>query len=185
MGRVDIADQLRSYYCTQQRSCCNWYSLFYWLLDTTLVNSYRIQKTFDSYRSIQNEHSTFRTCVANKLIQKVLNLQDLKTEPRSTTPLSTTPISPALILHSQSALSPPLPLNGFPSTPWLPTPYSLLAATSPTWSSKPEASTHSPPPCFHQMASPSSNYSSSNTESVTVSCTYVVQQVTTLWFSWY
>ena len=44
MGGVDIADQLRSYYCTQQRSCRNWYPLFYWLLDTTLVNAYRIHR---------------------------------------------------------------------------------------------------------------------------------------------
>jgi len=146
MGGVDIADQLRSYYCTQQRSCRNWYPLFYWLLDTTLVNAYRIQKTFHSHWSIQSEHYTFRSRVADMLIQKGLKLQNLKTEPPSTTPLSTTPTSPPLILHSQSALSPPLPFNSFPSTPWSPTPYSLPAAASPTQSSKPEASTHNPPP---------------------------------------
>ena len=32
MGSVNIADQLRSYYTTQQRSRRNWFPLFYWLL---------------------------------------------------------------------------------------------------------------------------------------------------------
>ena len=115
MGGVDIADQLRSYYCTQQRSCHNWYPLFYWLLNTTLVNAYRIQKICHSHRLIRSEHYTFRTRVTEKLIQKGLKLQNLKTKPPSTTPAS--------------PLFTPLP-----------------ATTSPTQSSKPEASIHNPTP---------------------------------------
>ncbi|PWW78073.1 hypothetical protein C7212DRAFT_184219, partial [Tuber magnatum] len=42
---VDIADQLRSYYCIQQRAPCNWYPLVYWLLDTSIINAYRLLKT--------------------------------------------------------------------------------------------------------------------------------------------
>ena len=120
MGGVDITDQLRWYYYTQQRSCRNWYSLFYWLLDTTLVNAYRIQRTFHSHQPIWSTHYTFRTRVAEKLIQKGLKLQNPMTEPLSTTPPSTTPTSSPL------------------------TPFS--ATISPTQSFKPEASTHNLPP---------------------------------------
>ena len=38
MNGVDIADQLRSYQCMQQTARRTWLSLFYWLLDTTIVN---------------------------------------------------------------------------------------------------------------------------------------------------
>ena len=91
MGGVDIADQLRPYYCTQQHSCRNWYPLFYWLLDTTLVNAYRIQKTLHSPWSIQSEHYMFRTRVADQLIHNGLKLHNLKTEPPSTAPVSSPP----------------------------------------------------------------------------------------------
>ena len=52
MGAVDIADQLRSYYSTQQTSRRNWLPLFYWLLDTSLVNAYQIQKTMNPGRNL-------------------------------------------------------------------------------------------------------------------------------------
>jgi len=42
IGGVDIVDQLRSYYSTLKPSHPNWLPLFYWLLDTLLVNPYRI-----------------------------------------------------------------------------------------------------------------------------------------------
>ena len=37
---VDLADQYRSYYFTQLKCLRNWPPLFYWLLDTTVINSY-------------------------------------------------------------------------------------------------------------------------------------------------
>ncbi|KAF9903016.1 hypothetical protein BX616_001743, partial [Lobosporangium transversale] len=40
MDGVDVANQLKSYYNTQQPSRCNWLPLFFWLLDTSIVNSY-------------------------------------------------------------------------------------------------------------------------------------------------
>ena len=42
MGGVDIADQRRAYYNTQITSCRIWMPLFFWLLDTAIVNSYII-----------------------------------------------------------------------------------------------------------------------------------------------
>jgi len=40
MGGVDIADQRTTYYATQLRVARNWMPLFFWLLDTTVINAY-------------------------------------------------------------------------------------------------------------------------------------------------
>src|SRR6185312_3997359 len=44
MGGVDIADQLRGYYAVQLPVRRTWMPLFFWLLDTSIVNSYLIFK---------------------------------------------------------------------------------------------------------------------------------------------
>lgn len=41
-----MADQRRSYYCTHQPSRRNWVLLFFWLLDTAIINSYLLSKDF-------------------------------------------------------------------------------------------------------------------------------------------
>ncbi|ORZ27723.1 hypothetical protein BCR41DRAFT_119145 [Lobosporangium transversale] len=65
MGGVDIADQLRSYYNTQQPSRHNWLPLFFWLLDTSIVNSYIISLKTGSTRT----HWEFRC----KLVWGIIN----------------------------------------------------------------------------------------------------------------
>ena len=42
MGGIDIADQYRSYYTTQLIARCNWLPIFFWILDTALINSFII-----------------------------------------------------------------------------------------------------------------------------------------------
>jgi hypothetical protein len=42
MNGVDLADQRRSYYSTQLRTVRNWMPHFFWLLDTTIINSFLI-----------------------------------------------------------------------------------------------------------------------------------------------
>ena len=44
MGGVDIANQLRAGFSTHQRRVKPWRPLFYWLLDTTIINAYRLSK---------------------------------------------------------------------------------------------------------------------------------------------
>jgi hypothetical protein len=44
MGGVDTADQLRSYDNTQLKARRNWMPLFFWLLDTAIINSYILAK---------------------------------------------------------------------------------------------------------------------------------------------
>lgn len=48
MGGVDITDQRRSYYYTQLRTCRNWYPLFFWLLDTAIINSFILYRLINS-----------------------------------------------------------------------------------------------------------------------------------------
>jgi hypothetical protein len=58
MGGVDIADQLRAYYSTQRIALRSWYPLFFWLLDTAILNAYLIGKQLYSDNYIQ--HKEFR-----------------------------------------------------------------------------------------------------------------------------
>jgi hypothetical protein len=44
MGGVDQADQLRGYHTTQITSRRTWMPLFFWLIDTALVNSFILAK---------------------------------------------------------------------------------------------------------------------------------------------
>lgn len=42
MGGVDIANQYREAYETHRPTCRNWWPLFYWLIDVSVINSYRL-----------------------------------------------------------------------------------------------------------------------------------------------
>lgn len=88
IGGVDIADQLRSYYSTQQPSRRNWFQLFYWLLDTSLVNVYRIQPTMNPNRHLQSEHFNFRSTVADQLILDGIRLSEQLPLPTTPSPYS-------------------------------------------------------------------------------------------------
>jgi hypothetical protein len=44
MGGVDIANQLRAGFSTQQCGLKPWRPLFYWLLDTMIINAYHLSK---------------------------------------------------------------------------------------------------------------------------------------------
>ena len=74
---VDVADQYRSYYFTQQKCLRNWPPIFFWLLDTTVINSYlllrRISSTnFPSARSSSyslQSSRTFRLSLSKSIIR--------------------------------------------------------------------------------------------------------------------
>jgi len=68
MNGVDVADQLRLYYNTQQTAQRNWMPLFYWLLDTAIINAYRIARTLGS----EQEQKEFR----RELVWDLVNLAD-------------------------------------------------------------------------------------------------------------
>jgi hypothetical protein len=42
MGGVDLANQYRELYETYRASLRNWWPLFYWLIDVTCINAYRL-----------------------------------------------------------------------------------------------------------------------------------------------
>ena len=63
MNGVDIADHLRSNYSTQLTSHRTWMPLFYWLLDTVVINSYRIYQQAHP----QSLHKDFREALVKAL----------------------------------------------------------------------------------------------------------------------
>ena len=73
MKGVDIADQLRSNYIIQFPVQRTWVPLFFWLLDTAIINSYLIFKL----KNKNNEsHKSFRLNLAWKLIELGLKLDE-------------------------------------------------------------------------------------------------------------
>jgi hypothetical protein len=77
MGGVDIANQRRSYYFTQLRVCRNWLPLFFWLLDTTIINAFLVSQQFhsefphlfmDRKANFWSTHGFFRTRLAWSLV---------------------------------------------------------------------------------------------------------------------
>jgi hypothetical protein len=65
MNGIDIADQLRSYYNTQKITRRNWMPIFFWLLDTAIINAYQIVRTMGSMQ----EQKEFR----NELVWDLIN----------------------------------------------------------------------------------------------------------------
>ena len=82
MGGVDIADQLRTGFSTQQWGVKPWRPLFYWLLDSTITNAFILSEherkgklggKVDSRRSM---HRAFQEGLVSDL------LKDLNTSPK-------------------------------------------------------------------------------------------------------
>jgi hypothetical protein len=68
MGGVDITNQLRAVYETHQKAWHSWWPLFYWCLDTALVNAYRISHIIHVKRQLpQITHSEFREALYKEL----------------------------------------------------------------------------------------------------------------------
>ena len=65
MGGVDIADQLRSYYTTQRITFRTWYPLFFWILDTAILNAYLIGRQL--YGKAYMDHKSFRLALWTSL----------------------------------------------------------------------------------------------------------------------
>ena len=91
---VDVADQYRSYYFTQLKCLRNWPPIFYWLLDTTVINSYLLARQLPSpheYHGLRCSR-TFRLKLAELLVAKYAPSQAAR-KPRKAfyTPKTSTP----------------------------------------------------------------------------------------------
>lgn len=65
MGGVDKADQLAVYYCFQRKSIKWWKKVFFWLLETAVVNSYILYKEATQKPM---KHIVFRRSLIKSLI---------------------------------------------------------------------------------------------------------------------
>ena len=77
---VDRADQLRASYSTQLKALRNWLPLFFWILDTSIVNAFILFKFFHP----NTTHSQFRLDLAKSLVKASTNI---------VTPVYTKPIN--------------------------------------------------------------------------------------------
>lgn len=77
MNGVDLADQLRAVYCTQQPSVHNWHPYFYYFLDTAIVNSYLLWRwTREAIGGInphtrRNGHRFYRETLVEALMEGI------------------------------------------------------------------------------------------------------------------
>src|SRR5688572_23127824 len=71
MNGVDIADQLRKYYSTQITVRRTWFPLFFWLLDTVIINSYLAYKRKDPINN-KMSHKEFRLDIIWSLLEDAL-----------------------------------------------------------------------------------------------------------------
>jgi hypothetical protein len=74
MGRVDIADQLRAGFSTQQRGVKPWRPLFYWLLDSTIINAFRLSEHHRKSKlsgkdKVRSAHQAFREALVSELLK--------------------------------------------------------------------------------------------------------------------
>jgi hypothetical protein len=75
MGAVDIVNQLRESYEVHRASIRNWWPLFYWLINVTIINSYRLYliTMAQLYISKTYSHKEFRTCIYMSLFGFVID----------------------------------------------------------------------------------------------------------------
>ena len=68
MGGVDLANQYREAYEVHRTTQRNWWPLFYWLIDVTCVNAYRLYYLYNIQQGQKPlEHKEFRIELYTKL----------------------------------------------------------------------------------------------------------------------
>ena len=88
MGGVDQADQLRSYYNTQQIHLKNWKPLWHFLLDTTITNCFKIYRYHPKTQSQYYGQKEFRTKLAIELFNYSERSTTKPGRPHTTAPLT-------------------------------------------------------------------------------------------------
>jgi hypothetical protein len=81
IGRVDIADQLRAGFSTQQCRVKPWRPLFYWLLDSTIINAFRLSEHQRKSKLSRKD----KVCSVHRAFREALVL-DLLKDPFPTAP---------------------------------------------------------------------------------------------------
>jgi hypothetical protein len=89
MGGVDIADQLRAYYSTQRIALRSWYLLFFWMVDTAILNAYLIGRQLNGNNYMK--HKEFRANLWSSLFSYSAQVSSERKLPKFYPPI-TTPI---------------------------------------------------------------------------------------------
>ena len=67
---VDVADQYRSYYFTQLKCLRNWPPIFYWLLDTTIINTFLLASRLPAQNRYTGSSRALRLTLAELLVSQ-------------------------------------------------------------------------------------------------------------------
>ena len=67
MGGVDIADQHRAAYKTQRKAMRNWLPHWYWMIDHTTINAFKMAVYSPAKTWTQREHRGFRVRLYQEL----------------------------------------------------------------------------------------------------------------------
>jgi hypothetical protein len=76
IDRVDIADQLQAGFSTQQRRVKPWRPLFYWLLDSTIINAFQLSE--HQWKSKLGSSQKDKVCSVHQAFYKALVLELLQ-----------------------------------------------------------------------------------------------------------
>jgi hypothetical protein len=107
MGGVDIADQLRAGFSTQQRGVKPWRPLFYWLLDSTIINAFCISehqrkaKLGSDKDKVRSAHRAFREALVSELLKDPLIVAPKRSYITKNTPLPTIRLTRPFGIHQQ------------------------------------------------------------------------------------
>jgi hypothetical protein len=109
MGGVDIADQLRAGFSTQQRGVKPWRPLFYWLLDTTIINAYRLSEHqrkarihLDTKDKVRSAHRAFREALVEALLKDPSSIAPLRAYITKNTQLPQIRLTRPIEIHQRS-----------------------------------------------------------------------------------
>jgi hypothetical protein len=105
IDRVDITDQLQVF-STQQRGVKPWKPLFYWLLDSTIINAFWLsehqRKTQLSRRDkVQSIHQTFCKALVSELLKDLFPKAPRQTYVTTNTALSNIQLTRPIEIHRQ------------------------------------------------------------------------------------
>ena len=124
---VDVADQYRTYFDTQLISRRNWYPLFYWILETALINSLIIYRDLPDNKSKHIDHFDF--CLS--IVRALLDADSTPTKKNSTRAAASSNITRA-VSATQTAQS-PLPTRRVTKSTPLPLSRRIPGIHSPLW----------------------------------------------------
>ena len=105
MGGVDIADQLQAGFSTQQHGVKPWRPLFYWLLDSMIINAFWVWEWEHQKKALRNKvcsaHRAFHEALVSELLKDPLPKALKRTYITKNTALPNIQLTQPIVIHQQ------------------------------------------------------------------------------------